>query len=417
MNALHGLEQFLVRNFLSFTVYSCMGWLLEVAYRSIKQRRFVNAGFLQGPFLPLYGIGATGVLLLSPWLAPLGLGWEIAAYGLILTGLEYAIGAACERAFGLRMWDYSEDPLNLHGRVCLHFSILWALLATAFVHAIHPFVQRALGSLPPTALTTLLPFLIAYFLLDFAFSVNLLRIFVKRLSAIHLRRIRLTSPERGRLDVSFQRLLLAYPNLRRYLENVVALRSRLDLGRDRLQARFLLFVESRSPREEEFRGFVRDIATNREFLGTKRFRHHDSSIFRHALRVSFLAYRIGKFLDIDARAMARGGLLHDFFLYDWRNHDLPELARDKFHGLAHPQIALDNARAQFALTPREEDIIVKHMWPLTLTPPRYLESFLIGCVDKYVAVREFHLASRKLQPAPDQRLDFVGTPLSRSPDV
>jgi uncharacterized protein len=388
------VQDFLFHNFLSFVCYSAIGWILEATYRSVKQRRFVNAGFLQGPFLPIYGMGATCVLLIAPWLQPLGMLWELLAYGVILTAIEYGIGAASERAFGLQMWDYSDDPFNLHGRVCLHFSILWAGLAVVFVHWIHPVLESVLHRAPSAFLHGLVPVLAVYFVLDFSISLNLLRVFVKRLSMIHLRRIDLSVPEVGKLSLSFQRLLVAYPNLQRHFDTVLEMRSRIDEKRSALQLRFLRFVESRSPREEEFRRFVRDIATHREFLRTKEFRHHDSSIFRHALRVSFLAYRIGKFLDLDARSMARGGLLHDFFLYDWRNHDLPDLAKDKFHGPAHPAIALENASRHFSLNPVERDIIVKHMWPLTLIPPVHLESILICGVDKYVAVREFHLASR-----------------------
>ena len=378
-----------------FAIYSGAGWMLEVGYRSVRQREFVNAGFLNGPFLPIYGIGATLVLLLEPWLRPLGLVGELVGYGVVLTSLEYAIGAISEKAFGLRLWDYSDDPFNYDGRICLHFSVLWAVLAVGFGHWIHPAVQGIVEGVGPGALKIVGPLVVAYFAMDFAVSLNLLRRFVGRLSRVYLRRTPLSFPERKRLAQSFERLLVAFPNLRKYIDTVTNFRSRIDEKLSALQVRFLNFVESRTPREEEFRRFVRDIAVNREFLRTKEFRHHDSSIYRHALRVSFLAYRVGKSLDLDARAMARGGLLHDFFLYDWRDHDLPELARHKFHGLAHPHIALANARGQFSVTRVEGDIIVKHMWPLTLRPPMHLESFLVGCIDKYVAIYEFRGPRRR----------------------
>lgn len=394
LHALLASKNFLLQHFLYFAIYAALGWILEVFYRSIRQGRFVNAGFLRGPFLPIYGIGATCVLLLGTFLRGHGLVWEFLAYGVVLTAIEYAVGAACERAFGLRMWDYSEDPLNYDGLVCLPFSLVWAGLAVVFERWVHPHVERLVQGIPAGVLHALVPLLVLYFLLDFSASLKLLHVFVRQLSRIHLHRRRLSLLERGRLQDPFQRLLAAFPNLRRYLETVADLRNRIEDKRSELQSRFLRFVESRAPREEEFRRHVRDIATNREFLRTKRFRHHDSSVFRHALRVSSLSYRLGKFLDLDARAMARGGLLHDFFLYDWRNHDLPDLAREKFHGLEHPRIALENARRQFSLSPLEEDIIVKHMWPLTWRPPRRPESLLVSCVDKVVAVREFRAARR-----------------------
>lgn len=385
----------LFRGFLYFSIYSGFGWILEVAFRSFRQKRFVNAGFLRGPFLPIYGTGATAMLLLGPYLRRYGLAWEFAAYGFVLTAIEYLAGAMCENLFGLRMWDYSEDPFNLDGRVCLPYSAVWAALAVVFERWIHPVVEQAVAGIGAGLLGILVPVLFAYFVLDFARSLNLLRIFVNQLSRIHLRRRALSLPERGRLAESFGRLLSAFPNLTRYLDAVTGLRHRIGDKRSDIQNRFLRFVESRSPREEEFRGFVRDIAGHPEFMRTKEFRHHDGSIFRHSLRVSYLSYSLGRFLHLDARAMARGGLLHDFFLYDWRNHDLPELAREKFHGLEHPSIALRNARTHFEISDLERDIIERHMWPLTLRPPGGLESFLVSCVDKHVALREFRGARRR----------------------
>ena len=395
LHALLASRLLLFQHFLYFAIYSGFGWILEVVYRSFRQREFVNAGFLRGPFLPIYGIGATCVLLLAPFLRKHGLAWEFLAYGVVLTAIEYAVGTACEKIFGLRMWDYSEDRFNLEGRVCLPYSAVWAAMAVVFERWIHPRIERTVAGIGYGILEILVPVLLTYFVLDFARSLNLLRIFVGQLSRIHLRRRALSLTERSRLAQSFERLLSAFPNLRKYLDAVTGLRHRLDDRRSDLQTRFLRFVESRSPREEEFRRFVRDIAVHPEFLRTKEFRHHDSSIFRHSLRVAILSYSVGRFLHLDARAMARGGLLHDFFLYDWRDHDLPELAKKKFHGLEHPAIAVRNAQRHFQLSPVERDIIARHMWPLTMRPPGGLESFLVSCVDKHVALREFRSARRQ----------------------
>jgi uncharacterized membrane protein len=390
------------RYILYFAIYSGIGWVVEAIYRSFRHRRFVNAGFLRGPFLPIYGMGATCVLLLAPTLRRFGLGWELFAFGVVLTAIEYAVGTACEKIFGLRMWDYSEDRLNFQGRICLPYSALWASMAVVFERWIHPRVARVAEGIPTGLLEIIVPILLVYFVLDFAGSLNLLRIFVGQLSRIHLRRRALSHSERGRLADSFGRFLSAFPNLQKYLDAVTGLRHRLDDRRSELQTRFLRFVESRSPREEEFRAFVRDIAVHPQFLRTKEFRHHDSSIFRHSLRVAFLSYSVGRFLHLDARAMARGGLLHDFFLYDWRDHDLPQLAKEKFHGFEHPAIAVRNAEMHFRLSPVERDIIARHMWPLTPRPPGGLESFFVSCVDKHVALREFR-AARKPARGQNQR--------------
>lgn len=116
------------------------------------------------------------------------------------------------------------------------------------------------------------------------------------------------------------------------------------------------------------------------------------SCFHHSVLVSYWSYRISAALGLDARAAARGGLLHDLYLYDWRGQRAPN---GKWHGTEHPKQALKNASALFALSSRERDIIVKHMWPLTLVPYRYWESFVVSCVDKACAVAEL------LHAAPD----------------
>ena len=82
------------------------------------------------------------------------------------------------------------------------------------------------------------------------------------------------------------------------------------------------------------------------------------------------------------------GLIHDLFLYDWRNSS-KLLKLDGMHAFVHPKIALKNASQLFDLTDKEKDIIVKHMWPVTfLSFPRYPESFIITLVDKYSTIQE-----------------------------
>ena len=80
-----------------------------------------------------------------------------------------------------------------------------------------------------------------------------------------------------------------------------------------------------------------------------------------------------------------GALLHDYFLYDW--HD--KYSHEKLHGFHHPNVALENASREYQLTPRERDIIRKHMWPLTLFHiPRCREAWVVTTADKYCSLKE-----------------------------
>jgi uncharacterized protein len=112
--------------------------------------------------------------------------------------------------------------------------------------------------------------------------------------------------------------------------------------------------------------------------------HVNVNCLDHSIYVSYISFLISRFFRLDYVASARGALLHDLFLYDWRIEE----DYKKKHLFSHPSAALNNATKAFELTEIEKDIIKKHMWPLTLTPPRYMESFVVGCADKFCALME-----------------------------
>lgn len=125
----------------------------------------------------------------------------------------------------------------------------------------------------------------------------------------------------------------------------------------------------------------------------KAFKQHGSSTcYDHSVSVAKAALYMAMFLPFRFKhsQLVRGALLHDYFLYDW-HIDRPE----KLHGFSHPSTALENAKRDFAdITPLEENIIKRHMFPLTPVPPRYRESFLVSLADKYCATKEVFTALR-----------------------
>ena len=138
----------------------------------------------------------------------------------------------------------------------------------------------------------------------------------------------------------------------------------------------------------EFYTLVQDLISNETVQKMKEFRqHYDTSTYQHCFYVAYISYKICKKLGLDYKAAARAGILHDLFLYDWRNSH-KRLNMKGFHAFVHPKIALENASKLFTLTDKEKDIIVKHMWPITLAIPKYPESFVITFVDKYSALQE-----------------------------
>lgn len=120
--------------------------------------------------------------------------------------------------------------------------------------------------------------------------------------------------------------------------------------------------------------------------------HGVTNCFTHSICVAYMALHAAEALHIqvDAKSLVRGCLLHDYFLYDW--HDKESACR--FHTFRHPIVSLRNALEDFSLNAIERDIIRKHMFPLCFPPPKYKESFIITIADKCCAASEiWHLYS------------------------
>lgn len=144
---------------------------------------------------------------------------------------------------------------------------------------------------------------------------------------------------------------------------------------------------NRDKDRDEFENVIGDIAKNEKVKEMKNYNHHSyTSCYRHSMHVSYYNYKICKKLGWDAKAGAKAGLLHDMFLYDWHEHKTE--SGERMHGFEHPTKALKNARACFDITEKEGDIIAKHMFPLTLTPPKYKETYIIIVTDKFCSTCE-----------------------------
>lgn len=134
----------------------------------------------------------------------------------------------------------------------------------------------------------------------------------------------------------------------------------------------------------EYNECIKDLLELDEVKKLDEFEQHcHTSRFQHSLNVSYYSYLACKVLGLDYRSAARGGLLHDLFLYNWR-----EVKKPQKHAFWHPKEALLNAERICDLNDVEKDIIVKHMWPVTISFPRYAESYIITLMDKYCATVE-----------------------------
>jgi uncharacterized membrane protein len=148
------------------------GWIIESVYRSCRDKKFVNAGFLSGPFLPIYGFGAVIMTIINTELQkfPLILSWTITL--LSPTILEYFGSWIMEKTFKLKLWDYKDERLNLNGRICLKFSIIWAVLAVLHILIIQPVIFKRIMILGPYYSHFIVGGLFAYFMFDLNYSIR-----------------------------------------------------------------------------------------------------------------------------------------------------------------------------------------------------------------------------------------------------
>ena len=143
-----------------------------------------------------------------------------------------------------------------------------------------------------------------------------------------------------------------------------------------------------SPADEWiFMQILTDVCRHSRMLQSVRYMQHGStSVFRHSVSVAYVSFWLARQvrLKVEEGTLIRGALLHDYFLYDWHEKD----DSHKWHGFYHAKKALRNAQEDFTLNEIERDMILRHMFPLNLTPPHYRESWLLCIADKICSGKE-----------------------------
>ena len=129
--------------FLMFWFFSFLGWILEVLSCSITDKRFVNRGFLIGPYCPIYGCGALIMLIISSLSNNLFVIFILAM--VLCSALEYFTSFLMEVLFKIRWWDYSNDAFNINGRVCLRNALAFGALGVIFIKILIPWYNSFIG--------------------------------------------------------------------------------------------------------------------------------------------------------------------------------------------------------------------------------------------------------------------------------
>lgn len=157
-----------------FMIYSFGGWVIEMIFVGFQEKKIVNRGFLLGPYLPIYGIASILMTFLLDPFKQYPVLLFISAI-LICSIIEYFTGYAMEKIFNAKWWDYSNEPFNLHGRICLRNAFLFGILGTALIYLINPCLFFCLDLVPIPFLYFVAGLLLSLFTIDFVLSFHVIR--------------------------------------------------------------------------------------------------------------------------------------------------------------------------------------------------------------------------------------------------
>ncbi len=217
--------------FLSFIVYAILGWIMEVSCQFVTCKRFINRGFMVGPWCPIYGVGSISLVLLldnyknNPFVL-----FFMAI--IICSFIEYSISYIMEKLFNARWWDYSNKKLNINGRICVDTMIPFGILGVLVVYFINPFINSILTKFPINVLNILFYSLLIIFVTDFIVSFIIIFKFKDTLKKTEKdsteeisKRVKETFLSKG---ILYRRLVRAFPNFKNNKEYLTELRNRIN---------------------------------------------------------------------------------------------------------------------------------------------------------------------------------------------
>ena len=212
--------------FLLFMIYSVVGWCMEVTCKLIQYKRFINRGFLIGPYCLIYGYGAILItILLRKYIYD---PWVLFVMAILVCGtLEYLTSFFMEKIFKARWWDYSQRKFNLNGRVCFGTIIPFGILGLFIMYVSNPFLLEKLELIPEVWLNWISGILFTIYIVDNIVSTFIIR-YVKKAELIAGKDLdnteEMTTKVKEILEnksVLHRRLVKAYPTL-------IAIKSKID---------------------------------------------------------------------------------------------------------------------------------------------------------------------------------------------
>ncbi len=158
------------RYFMVYVIYSVGGWIMEEIHCSFREKKIVDRGFLIGPVCPIYGFGGVAMTLAltqfqSSPIVVFCMGTIMCAF------VEYFTSLVMEKIFNARWWDYSKEPLNLNGRICIRTLIPFGIFGLIIIYGINPYLRQILNAIPNKEVVVLAIVLGTTMLIDFIVSM------------------------------------------------------------------------------------------------------------------------------------------------------------------------------------------------------------------------------------------------------
>lgn len=157
-------------------IYAFLGWIMETIYAFVIHGHFVKRGFLFGPICPIYGFGAVILLFITKKMYQKPFQKFLIAT-ITFTVFEYIVSLVLEMVFGLRWWDYTNDILNIQGRVSLLYSVCWGIIGVIVLEKLHPFIQNKIQNITKGSTNNIIYIiclsLIFILLIDVTFSTSI----------------------------------------------------------------------------------------------------------------------------------------------------------------------------------------------------------------------------------------------------
>lgn len=158
--------------FLLFYIYSILGWIMETTLMSIQSKKFVDRGFLIGPYCPIYGFGGlTITLYLTQYKDNIVTVFFLSVT--ICSILEYFTSYLMEKIFKARWWDYSERKFNLNGRICGENAIAFGIVSLLVLYFLNPAIENILARINPTFVYIITVMGLIIFTIDTIISCNI----------------------------------------------------------------------------------------------------------------------------------------------------------------------------------------------------------------------------------------------------